>query len=439
MIKVACLANMNNMMFVLCRYLRDAGFDAKLFTLSDEPPHFSPASDTYSDEYLTYYSVLPFTKSTIYSDEAITKIKAELDGFDFYIGTDIAPALLALIGKKLDVFIPHGSDLYAFPFETKRPPKINKVWWLREKNTLRKFQLMGIRHTPVILFPDEYDVRFPFKDKLNTEAKYYNTSGPMVYSPQYKNITENPAVRVLPNFKFFSQLRAENELLVFSHSRHNGFHSDPSVILYQKGNDILIKGFAMFIEKNPNVTCKLILFEYGRNVEASKTLIETLGIKEAVVWMPLMPRNEIMFGLNISDIACGHFKTSWLTCGVVNETLASDKPLLHNREDALYAENYKTLYPVLNVKTADDVTKWLSEYMANPEKHNKEAEAGSIWLLEHTVKTPLQIIKNTIETKPPKSTDLPLTELSHGLQILKKHHRKDKRLRFIAKLSNYFR
>lgn len=439
MVKVACLANMNNMMFVLCRYLRDAGFDAHLITLIDEPAHFTPASDSYTDEYLNYCTVLPYTKSTIYSNEAIAKLKTSLDGFDFYIGTDIAPALLALVGKKLDVFIPHGSDLYSFPFETKQPPKTNNIWWLREKQTLRKFQLIGIEHTSVILFPDEYNTRFPFKDKLKTEAKYYNTSGPMVYSPQYKNITENQAVKALPNYTLFSKLRAENDLLLFSHSRHNGFDSDPSVVLYQKGNDILINGFDKFIKKHPDLNCKLIFFEYGRDVEASKTLIEALGIKDFVEWMPLTTRNEIMFGLNISDISCGHFKTSWLTCGVVNETLASDKPLLHNRKDELYAEEYQSLYPILNAKTADDVTNRLSEYIENREKYNKEAEAGSVWLVEHTVKIPLEIIKNTIESKPPNDTDLPLSVISNGLKILKNYRRKYRILSIPAKLSKYFR
>lgn len=437
--KIACLANMNNMMFVLCRYLRDEGYDVHLITLSDEPVHFTPSADTYSNDYLNYFSVLPYTKSTIYSEEAIAAVKSKLDEFDFFIGTDIAPALLALIGKKLDVFIPHGSDVYTFPFETERPSKTNEVWWLREKDTLRKFHLTGIEYTSVILFPEEYNIRFPFKNKLKTGATYYNTSGPMVYSPQYKNITANPRVQALPTFEFFSRLRAENDLLVFSHSRHNGFHKDPTVVLYQKGNDILIKGFANFTKSHPDISSKLILFEYGRNVDASKTLIKTLNIEENVVWMPIMPRNEIMFGLNISDMACGHFKTSWLTCGVVNETLASDKPLLHNRDDVLYEDDYPELYPILNVKSPEDVTNWLASYVKEPDKFKKEAEAGSKWLLEHTVHYPLQIIKETIEKKSQDSISLPETVKNSGVKILKHHRRKDKRLRFIAKMKNYFR
>ena len=115
--KIACICNMNNMMFILCRYLRDAGYDAQLFTLADEPAHFNPASDSYDDEYLTYYHPFPFTKSTIYKPESIQLLHKKLKDFDFFIGSDMAPAILAMIGLRLDVFVPHGSDIYDFPFK----------------------------------------------------------------------------------------------------------------------------------------------------------------------------------------------------------------------------------------------------------------------------------------------------------------------------------
>ena len=138
--RVACLANLNNMMFILCRYLRDVGIDAHLITLSDEPAHFSPGSDSYDDDYLEYYKVLPVTKSTLYKTESIQILKKELADFDFFVGTDISPTIVTLIGKTLDVFIPHGSDIYDLPFEKKRKKGTNKVWWLSEKETLSKLQ-----------------------------------------------------------------------------------------------------------------------------------------------------------------------------------------------------------------------------------------------------------------------------------------------------------
>jgi hypothetical protein len=105
----------------------------------------------------------------------------------------------------------------------------------------------------------------------------------------------------------------------------------------------------------------------------------------------------------------------------------------------LYSDDYETLYPLLNVKTADDVTEHLSGYIENKEKYKAEAATGSKWLLEHTVQYPLDIIKKTIENKLPNSTELPLAEQSNGLQVLKNHRRKDKQLRLKAKLKNYFR
>ena len=62
---------------------------------------------------------------------------------------------------------------------------MSRSWWLNEKETLRKLQVIEIEHTVDILFPDGYDEKFSFKKSLKTGATYHNTSGPMVYSDQY--------------------------------------------------------------------------------------------------------------------------------------------------------------------------------------------------------------------------------------------------------------
>lgn len=398
-IKIACIANINNMMFILCRYLRDKGMDAQLFTLQDEPAHFSPEADSYDTDYIHYHTPLPLAKSTLFDNSSIELIKKELDPFDFYIGTDIAPAIMTLIGKKLDVFIPHGSDIYALPFDQIRPEKTDKKWWLTEKITLGKTQRMGIENTQIILFPDEYDIHFPFKNKLHTEAKYFNTSGPMVYIPQYKNIAESPAVKYLEYAHIYKRIRKENELVIFSHSRHNGFNLGEDLAIHQKGNDILIKGFGLFKKKNQLLSAKLILFEYGMDIKASKDLIDALEIQKDVAWMPLMQRKEIMFGLNLADISCGQFDNSWLTCGVVNETLASDIPLLHYRDDKLYSKDYPNLYPILNANTAEEIAHALEKYLEHKQHYKTEAKMGSVWLENYTVKKPLQYILNQLDQK----------------------------------------
>jgi hypothetical protein len=434
--RVACLANLNNMMFILCRYLREAGIDAHLITLSDEPAHFSPGSDSYNDDYLKYYRVLPITKSTLYRTESIQILKKELVDFDFFVGTDIAPTIVTLIGKSLDVFIPHGSDIYDLPFRKTRKKGTNKVWWLSEKETLSKLQNIGISQTKTILFPDEYDIHFPFKNKLKTVAEYHNTSGPMVFIPQYEDLENKPEIKNLEWYPFFKNLRDENELIIFSHSRHNGFNLSADMAIHQKGNNILIEGVASFVKTHPKVKTKLIFFEYGMDVEASKELIKAHDIGDYIVWMPLMQRKEIMLGLNMADISCGQFDNSWLTCGVVNETLASNIPLLHYREDALYNKEYETLYPLMNAKTAADITERLEVFLADKDNQNKRAKQGAAWLKKYTVDNPLRIIQEQFDSNA--ETTLSATELKKVKSILKKHRTKDKVYRAQGKIKNKF-
>ncbi len=437
--RIACVANINNMMFILCRYLRDEGFDAELITLADEPAHFSPSADDYTEDFLSYYTVLPFTKSTIYKPEGIDALSKKLSEFDFYIGSDIAPALLTLTGKKLDVFIPHGSDIYALPFVQKRSKQADKVWWLREKTMLGKLQKIGIEHVSTILFPDEYDIHFPFKNKLKTGAIYHNTSGPMVYIPQYENLLENAVVKTLPNYAIFAKIRLENDLVIFSHSRHNGFNLPENLAIHQKGNDVLIHGFADFVQHNPLIKSKLILFDYGMDIAASKTLIASLSLDSHVIWMPLMQRKEIMLGLNMADLSCGQFDNSWLTCGVVNETLASNKPLLHFREDALYTKDYNWLYPLLNARTPIAISEAICDYLDKKAAYKSAAEKGSEWLYEFTVKQPIAIIRAAIFAKNGLSSALPKVALESLNNLLRDYYRKDKYLRLSAKLKNYLR
>ena len=89
--KVACIGNMNNIMFTLCRYLRDKNFDASLFLFDDEADHFLPEADTYNDEYRKYTTQLSIGRASLHRKDLIEKVKPLLKDFDVFIGTDIAP------------------------------------------------------------------------------------------------------------------------------------------------------------------------------------------------------------------------------------------------------------------------------------------------------------------------------------------------------------
>ena len=151
-----------------------------------------------------------------------------------------------------------------------------------------------------------------------------------------------------------------------------------------------------------------------------------------------MHRKEIMLGLNMADIACGQFNNSWLTCGVVNETLASNIPLLHYREDTLYTSDYETLYPIMNAKTDQEIEERISQYMTNPLRFKQNAQNGAAWLHHYTVQNPIRIIKKMIKAKAVDTTNLAEEVVKECQQILTSHRNQDKLLRIIAKMKNYF-
>lgn len=414
--KVACIGNMNNMMFTLCRYLRDKDIDAHLFLFDDEAAHFLPQADSYDEEYKKYTIALPVGKNNLYSYN-LKELSAIFEDCDFYIGTDIAPALLALLGKKINVFIPHGSDIYSYPFPEKPGAAINKIWWCREIYFVGLIQKIGIENADTILFPKEYDEYFPFKHKLKCTGNYYDTSGPMLYSPQYIGLNSLQEVTKLRYYDHFKKLREQYDLIVFSHSRQNGMDLPDHQKVHEKGNDILINGFANFISKNKKIESCLVLFEYGMDVNAAKQLVAKLGIDKQVVWMPKMERKEIMIGILNTDIACGEFKNSWLTCGVVNETLVLGKPLLHYRDDKLVSDNYPELYPVLNARSEEEIYNQLVNYIENKITVIDESKKGVEWIEKYTVCKPLEIVLEKIKNSSKQIKNLSITFLMRVLII----------------------
>ena len=135
----------------------------------------------------------------------------------------------------------------------------------------------------------------------------------------------------------------------------------------------------------------------------------------------------------------GISKNSWLTCGVINESLALNKPILTYRQDQLYADDYPDLYPILNAQNETDIAQRLNEFIEQSEKIIDKSKKGVVWLDKYTVQKPLQIVKKAITDKEPSSKQLPSDTIKKTQEILKKHYRKSLLLRSIEKLENIFR
>lgn len=354
--KVALLGNMNNLFFATTRHLRAAGVDAHLFLFDDTPSHFHPSQDTFSLDYQSYTTALPYGTWTTFSSTPASAIAEATRGFDFLIGTGTAPALLHRAGKKLDVFLAYGEDLLFFPGWLGIPDRKT----LTTVFTLPYHQRRGIREAAVCI-----GMTSPRDDalyaKLGIRGKRVTAPVPLLCSLEFSPEKMPEYFDRSHFYKYFKELRDSADLLVFSHSR---IVIDKTV--NYKGTEKLIAGFASFVKRHPELRTKLAIVEYGPDIARARELIQSLGVAEHVRWFPLMARKEALLGLSLADIACGEFGYSWLFGGAITECIAMGKPMLHYREDSDFAPS--DLFPILPAKSAEDIAAQLERWI-----HDREA------------------------------------------------------------------
>lgn len=395
---------MNNNFFSLVRYLQDRGYDAELLLLN-ELDHFTPEADSFSEDYKNYTTQLTWM-NTAFEDIDPARIRKDVERFDFIIGCGYAPAFLAKAGIQLDLFLPYGSDFYELPFQRKKlrmsanpwQMKTNHTVW-KKVNEVYKCQYEGIRtvrHLLTVVPPD-----FGEKDlaKYGPDLKKRMEFGitPMIYLPSYENYLEQEEVKASAYFKKFAEARDKYDFLIFCQTRHNWFEVED--IWADKGNDILIYGYADFVKNNPELNAGMILFEYGDDVAKSKELIAQLGLTDRVEWFPTMKRKELMIGVAIADVCAGQLRTGVLMYGSLIEILAMGKPVLANRKLGEEANDYPWMYPLLQSETRAKVTSNLQSVLDDAEQIGANAVDGRRWLQECVIDQSMGIIERMIKDK----------------------------------------
>lgn len=419
-IKIACIDNMNNNMFCVARYLRDFGYSADVFVTSSTMAHFDPSADSYDDSYKEFvYSV---NWDNLSSNERKIEVKNKLNQYDLIFGCGYVPAYLSEINRRLDFFLPYGGDVNEIPkhffdvtfFQTlvfKRFERLKKLFYSiptylnnpfrngfyklelkKDQYLLAKHQINGIRNAKVTFQLESNALTEYNYSKIKSNSKRMKVAFPFIYAPNY---SEGNIASVKNNsiyFEAFKKIRDEFDLVIFHHTRHQWKTSLEESSW--KGNDKLITAFAEFIMKSNRYNACLILFEYGSDVEASKSLIKELNIEKHIRWFSTMPRKDIMIGLSMSDIGASEFSISWIMGGTIYETLCSGKPLFHYLDESMYER--ENIFPHVSIKTPQDITNHLLNYVQNPEYYINLGKEGKEWFLKNAIEKPLKIINNEI-------------------------------------------
>jgi len=373
-LRIALLGNMNNNHFAFARYLRDEGFNCELLLLANEEDHFNPKSDTYNLEFMPWVKRVTWGAEHQLSSISAKVIQADVDKYDILIGCGLTPAFLYKAGYSLDIMIPYGWDIWeATRFRIAAPHYILKFLFAIY------LQRKGLSRVKTFHYKGDSDVYGRRIRNFNPNAHFWNFGIPIVYHKQYSDQSIGLGAHW---FNDFQEIRRNVDFMLVAHGRHVWGSANN---LNVKGNDILIEGWSIFLDRNPMTKSKLVLIEYGEDVVKSKRYIAELDIQDSVCWFPKMYRKDLMPGLLMADLVAADFIHSWIGGGVIYEALVAGKPLLMNSVEHKEPTRSKDLYSIYNASTAEQIADRLQDCIDEPERGRKMGIAGHKWYQENIV------------------------------------------------------
>jgi glycosyltransferase involved in cell wall biosynthesis len=154
-----------------------------------------------------------------------------------------------------------------------------------------------------------------------------------------------------------------------------------------KQNDLLIKGFASFLQQNGASRSVLVLIDrvYSPDVALARQMIASLGIEKNVLWIkPPRPqgftRDELIDLYSVSDVAADDFGIGWFG-SIVLEASSIGLPVVSYVDEAVM----KTLYPwhpVLNAHAPDEIAAVLGRLYQDPTLRAEAGQKGRRWVEE---------------------------------------------------------
>jgi glycosyltransferase involved in cell wall biosynthesis len=167
-----------------------------------------------------------------------------------------------------------------------------------------------------------------------------------------------------------SMYAKEGETLLFSPSRQ---------IWKEKGNDKMIRAFARFAKQVP--ASKFIMVAWSDDEQNSKSLAQSLGISDKIIWIKPVPKNQLILYYNAADIILDQFVLgSWGTS--TPEAMACGKPVLMFYKKDYIMRAFGKEPPILSSISDDDIYSNLLKIAKDPELAVDMGSKSREWIIE---------------------------------------------------------
>ncbi len=184
--------------------------------------------------------------------------------------------------------------------------------------------------------------------------------------------------------------------------QHWSAQRDPSM---EKGNDILIRGFARMVkEVDPRML--LVMVDWGQMVDESKALLKALDCSHRTIWIKPQAHRSFAHWINASDAIADQFYLGAFG-SLTPKAMACGKPVLLNLNVEMHKWCFEEMPPVLNTKTPNEVFEALKRIVMNPEELRKiGAESRAWYQREHSMHLVAQRLVTAYEKAMKSGSDV---------------------------------
>ncbi len=151
-------------------------------------------------------------------------------------------------------------------------------------------------------------------------------------------------------------------------------------IFENKGNDIMIKGIALFL-KNYDKPLDIHLIEKGLHINESKALIDELGLSHLVTWHKEMPFKELQSYIIQADVVFEQLGTHFISGGFYAMLLG--RPLIGNARPEIFDSIAGEPTPVCHATTPEEVCQWLQKLTRDRELMAAIGKKSRQYVLDH--------------------------------------------------------
>ena len=412
--KIAVLGNMNNNGVSILRYLRENGHNAFLFLFFNDGrgslAHFIPGNALEEHDYLHSYikttsicnwphQLLPSAAGKCYLQfyNLIQKLRRRptvlsyasrattadlLNGFDYIVTSGYGPAILRNAGLRNFVFFPYCIGIEGI--ERAFFPRWSRFIARLSFELARKSQISALKRSKMTFVIDTLAMQ---------NARSYSIPCKFMLTP-IVNVTKSPTVVCSQTAMRVAKITRGCSIKIFSFPRI--IYTDETLKKngeMSKNNDWVVRALKSAIfNLGVKPSLKVVMVEYGPDVERLKDEILKSGLTEYFEWISVVPKRDLLALIPYFDACLGEFvidaKTAFGSGGW--EVMACGKLLVNgfSFEPGEFEDLFKIPeMPFFKVKAEQDLVRFFMGVIGGEIDFQSTGEEAKKWFYSYYAKT----------------------------------------------------